>query len=44
MQGQLGMLDFRIPDCLEVDVYSRDLVGPGQPVQLKHSQVWTGRL
>ena len=45
MQGQLGMLDFRIPDCLEVDVYSRDLVGRPRATcpadALKHSQVWT---
>ena len=35
LDRSLSALGFNIPDSLEVDFYVRDVVGPGQPVQLR---------
>eukprot|EP00439_Symbiodinium_sp_Y106_P013170 s4651_g1.t3 len=45
LDQSLEALGFRVPDSLEVDFYTRELVGPGQPVQLQlrtieHPHVW----
>ena len=35
LDQRLSALGFNIPDSLEVDFYVREIVGPGQPVQLR---------
>ena len=35
LDQSLSVLGFNVPDSLEVDFYVREIVGPGQPVQLR---------